>query len=99
MIKQHADMEALDELIKADPSVRDLMPTKFKNEFLGKPITITIFPENQQVADAIQHLGGAGDDGLTVFVNECLHTIDQDATKSWNEKQLTDAIDELEQPF
>ena len=96
MIKQHADMEALDELIKADPSVRDLMPTKFQNEFLGKPITITIFPENQQVADAIQQLGG---DGLTVFVNECLHTIDQDATKSWNEKQLTDAIDELEQPF
>ena len=96
MIKQHADMEALDELIKADPSVRDLMPTKFQNEFLGKPITITIFPENQQVADAIQQPGG---DGLTVFVNECLHTIDQDATKSWNEKQLTDAIDELEQPF
>lgn len=96
MIKQHADMEALDELIKADPTVRDLMPTKFKNEFLGKPVTITIFPENQQVAEAIQQLGG---DGLTVFVNECLHTIDQDATKSWNEKQLTDAIDELEQPF
>ena len=95
MLKQHADKDALDEMIQADPSVRDLMPTNFKDEYLGQTETITIFPENQTIAEAIKNYGGNSGDGLTIFVNEMLHTLDKDATKFWNEKQIDDAINEM----
>lgn len=97
MLQNHTSSDILKKWLDADPGLKNLLPTEFKDEAQGVPVTITIFPQNLQVLDAIKKICPT-EDPLSVFVNEMLHTLDQDSVDFVNKKNLEREILELEEP-
>ena len=97
MLQNHTSSDILKKWIEADPNLKNLIPTKFKNEDQGVPVTITIFPQNLQVVEAIKKICPT-EDPLSVLVNEVLHTLDQDSVDYINKKNLEREIIEMEEP-
>lgn len=97
MIHNHTSPDILKKWLDADPNLKSLVPTHFKNEDQGVPVTITIYPENIPAWNAIKSVCPTDDPG-SVFVNEMLAQLNKDSVDFINRKNLEQAILELEEP-